>query len=105
MKRLDDSTTLENRRPQRKLATGLSVRAFSLLFRAFHVFSASFLGPACRFEPSCSSYGVEALERHGLTRGLKLSALRVLRCHPFCAGGVDPVPMPEGEVPWTATRS
>jgi hypothetical protein len=47
--------------------------------------------PRCRFEPTCSAYAHEALARHGLVRGLGLSAWRLLKCHPFHPGGVDPV--------------
>jgi putative membrane protein insertion efficiency factor len=50
------------------------------------------LGPSCRFEPSCSCYAVEALERHGAARGTWLAAKRVCRCHPWHPGGYDPVP-------------
>ena len=46
----------------------------------------------CRFEPTCSAYALEALQRHGAVRGLWLALRRLLRCHPFCAGGHDPVP-------------
>lgn len=48
--------------------------------------------PCCRFHPTCSSYAREALEVHGFFKGLLLSIWRVLRCHPFCKGGYDPVP-------------
>jgi putative membrane protein insertion efficiency factor len=50
------------------------------------------LGGSCRFEPSCSSYAIEALERHGPLRGCQLSVRRILRCHPFHPPGYDPVP-------------
>ena len=50
------------------------------------------LPPACRFHPSCSEYARQAIERLGIGRGLLISAWRILRCHPWSVGGVDPVP-------------
>jgi putative membrane protein insertion efficiency factor len=50
------------------------------------------LPPACRFEPTCSIYAREAIERYGLARGLALAFRRLLRCQPFHSGGFDPVP-------------
>ncbi len=47
---------------------------------------------ACRFEPTCSVYASQAIERYGLLRGLRLAVSRLLRCHPFRRGGFDPVP-------------
>ena len=53
----------------------------------------------CRFEPSCSSYMIQAIEQHGVFRGAALGIWRVLRCNPFCAGGFDPVPPGRGSDP------
>ncbi len=50
------------------------------------------LPAACRFHPSCSHYARQAVERHGARRGLWLAARRLLRCQPFSAGGLDPIP-------------
>lgn len=50
------------------------------------------IGRQCRFEPTCSRYGLEALQEHGPVRGSVMTARRVLRCHPFAKGGYDPVP-------------
>ncbi|HEX9811094.1 MAG TPA: membrane protein insertion efficiency factor YidD [Burkholderiales bacterium] len=50
------------------------------------------LGGRCRFHPSCSMYAIEAITRHGSARGSLLACWRVARCHPWCSGGIDPVP-------------
>ena len=50
------------------------------------------LGGSCRFHPSCSNYCAEAIATHGPARGLRLGVSRLLKCHPFHAGGLDPVP-------------
>ena len=68
----------------RKLAT--------LPIRAWQITLSPLLGPACRFEPSCSHYTAEAIERHGVVRVVGLGVRRIGRCHPFHAGGYDPVP-------------
>jgi len=60
--------------------------------RAYRLLLSPWLGSACRFEPTCSRYAIEAIERHGPGAGSLLTAKRLLRCHPLCAGGHDPVP-------------
>lgn len=62
------------------------------LVRGYRLFLKPWLGNACRFEPTCSAYALEALERHGALRGALLSGWRLARCHPWCEGGLDPVP-------------
>jgi uncharacterized protein len=52
------------------------------------------IGAHCRFEPSCSHYAIEALERHGAWRGTALAGRRILRCNPWHEGGYDPAPLP-----------
>jgi putative membrane protein insertion efficiency factor len=66
-------------------------RLLIALVRVYRVAVSPWLPRACRFHPSCSAYAEEALMRHGW-RGAQLAAKRVLRCHPWNAGGVDPVP-------------
>jgi putative membrane protein insertion efficiency factor len=62
--------------------------------RAYQLLVSPLLGPRCRFYPSCSSYAVQALRTHGPLRGTLLAARRLLRCHPWNPGGLDPVPPP-----------
>jgi putative membrane protein insertion efficiency factor len=68
-------------------------RLLIALIRGYRLLLSPWLGSACRFHPTCSAYALEALERHGAAGGSVLAAGRVLRCHPFCAGGCDPVPV------------
>lgn len=51
-----------------------------------------YLPNACRFQPTCSQYAIEAIERFGPARGSSMAVKRILRCHPFHPGGYDPVP-------------
>lgn len=62
------------------------------LIRAYRLALSPVLGGFCRFVPSCSVYAEEAVQRHGLWRGSRLALRRLLRCHPFNPGGLDPVP-------------
>ena len=63
-----------------------------LLVRGYQLLLSPFLGNNCRFYPSCSSYMIEAIEVHGVFKGLWLGTRRILRCHPYSDGGIDPVP-------------
>ena len=68
-----------------------------LLVRIYQVFLSPFFGGACKFYPSCSKYGYEAIAKHGAWRGSVLAVKRLLRCRPFTKGGFDPVPDVEGD--------
>lgn len=63
-----------------------------MLVKGYRLLLSPWLGNACRFEPTCSLYALQALERHGAAAGSYLAAARILRCHPWCEGGCDPVP-------------
>jgi hypothetical protein len=66
------------------------MRTFLLaLFRVYRYFVSPLLGPVCRFEPSCSAYGLACVERFGALRGSWLTMKRLARCHPLCPGGLD----------------
>ncbi len=62
------------------------------IVKAYRLLLSPWLGNGCRFEPTCSRYAIEALEKHGAGMGSYLAAGRILRCHPWCDGGLDPVP-------------
>ena len=68
-----------------------AARGLVATLKFWHRWLSPWLGPACRFEPSCSCYAAEAVEVHGPIRGLWLGARRLGRCHPFNPGGYDPV--------------
>ncbi|MGB0715964.1 MAG: membrane protein insertion efficiency factor YidD [Phycisphaerae bacterium] len=67
---------------------------FVLLIMAYRCMLRPFMGGYCRFEPSCSQYALDALQLHGVTRGVKLTVGRIFRCRPGTAPGLDPVPPP-----------
>lgn len=69
-----------------------------LLIRLYQCTLSPMLGPACRFEPTCSQYAIEAIHRFGVLRGGWLALRRLGRCHPFHAGGYDPVPPADSEL-------
>lgn len=66
------------------------------LIKLYQLLISPLLGPKCRFHPSCSVYGVDALTTHGAVKGPLLTIRRVCRCHPWQLGGLDPVP-PKGK--------
>ena len=70
----------------------MGVLLATLSVRLYQIILSPVIGPACRFYPSCSNYAIEALDRYGLVKGIYLAIRRLLRCHPWNDGGVDPVP-------------
>ncbi|WP_414858739.1 membrane protein insertion efficiency factor YidD [Paucibacter sp. TC2R-5] len=67
-------------------------RALIGLVRGYRLLLSPWLGASCRFEPTCSVYSIQALQRHGALAGSYLTLHRILRCNPFCEGGHDGVP-------------
>jgi len=67
------------------------------MIRGYQVLISPLLPPSCRFLPTCSDYARQALEMHGPIKGLVLAVWRLLRCHPLCAGGYDPIPEPRSK--------
>jgi putative membrane protein insertion efficiency factor len=66
--------------------------AVLLILQSYKRYLSPFIPPSCRFEPTCSVYMYQAIEKNGVSRGILLGFKRLLRCHPFCRGGLDPVP-------------
>ena len=66
-------------------------RVLTSLVRAYRYFLSPWLGSACRFEPTCSAYSLQAIEKHGAGAGAYMTLHRLARCHPWCEGGHDPV--------------
>ena len=67
--------------------------------KGYRLILSPILGPSCRFQPTCSSYALEALEKHGLIRGTWLTIKRLAKCHPWGDYGIDPVPEKKDEIP------
>ncbi len=72
-------------------------RLLVAMVQAYRIVLSPHLGAQCRFEPSCSVYAIEALERHGAVRGVWLTLRRLLRCRPWGPHGYDPVPLTGGD--------
>jgi putative membrane protein insertion efficiency factor len=64
----------------------------TVVIRVYQAWIGPAFPPACRFAPTCSAYALEAIQRHGSLRGLWLALRRLLKCHPYHPGGLDPVP-------------
>lgn len=69
-------------------------RSLIQLIKGYQLILSPWLGGACRFEPTCSRYALQAIAEHGAASGSYLATKRLLRCHPWCQGGLDPVPPP-----------
>lgn len=69
------------------------------LIYAYRATLSPFIGGQCRFEPTCSRFGIDAYRHYGPIRGTKMTIGRIMRCHPFSKGGYDPVPIPEKSDP------
>lgn len=67
-------------------------RVLTFLIRGYRMAISPMLPPSCRYDPTCSQYALEAIDKHGSLRGGYLAVRRILRCHPFGKGGYDPVP-------------
>lgn len=73
-------------------ASGWGARALQTALRGYQLIISPHLGNNCRFQPTCSQFGLQALAQHGALGGSYLTAGRIARCHPWCEGGHDPVP-------------
>jgi putative membrane protein insertion efficiency factor len=70
------------------------IKAFLIqLVNGYRLLLSPWLGSSCRFEPTCSAYSLQALQLHGAVAGSYMTLARLARCHPWCAGGNDPVPI------------
>jgi putative membrane protein insertion efficiency factor len=75
-----------------RFLTHLPQRLLIAIVQAYRLLLSPWLGSGCRFSPTCSAYALTALEQHGAAYGSALTVWRIARCHPWCAGGLDPVP-------------
>lgn len=68
-------------------------KIFVFLIKIYQKIISPLKPPSCRFYPTCSQYGIEAIQRFGAIKGGWLTIKRILKCHPFHEGGIDPVPL------------
>ncbi|MGA4604688.1 MULTISPECIES: membrane protein insertion efficiency factor YidD [Pseudoalteromonas] len=94
-----NSTSGRNKiRDQFKAVCSLPKHLLILLIRGYQQWISPLLGPHCRFNPTCSSYAIQAINLHGIAKGSWLAVKRILKCHPLSAGGDDPVPVKSTKV-------
>lgn len=91
MNRSQSTSAIDKKTVKQSRDNGFPERCCLLLLKGYKFYVSPFLPPSCRFTPTCSEYAMEAVQRYGFFRGLRLSLFRLLRCHPFCKGGYDPV--------------
>jgi uncharacterized protein len=89
-------TTVSRVQRCRALVMSMLQQGLIGLVQGYRLFFKVWLGNRCRFEPTCSAYALQALRQHGAGAGAVLTTRRVLRCHPWCEGGHDPVPGAKG---------
>ena len=87
----DGASAIGNDKPATRQVS-LARRIGMFPVRVYRATLAYFLGGHCRFTPTCSQYALDAITEHGVIKGWWMSVCRIGRCHPFCAGGHDPVP-------------
>ena len=75
--------------------SSIAIGMLSVLIKMYQYTLSAVFPSSCRFYPSCSNYSLEAMEKHGLIKGVWLSSKRISKCHPFHDGGFDPVPNTE----------
>ncbi|ORU90623.1 MAG: membrane protein insertion efficiency factor YidD [Cycloclasticus sp. symbiont of Poecilosclerida sp. M] len=73
-------------------------KPFIYLIKFYRFCISPLFASSCRFHPSCSSYALQAFQEYGLLKALQLTLYRLFRCHPFCDGGVDPLPLNESKI-------
>lgn len=70
----------------------MMARILIWIVKAYQLVLSPFFGQQCRFYPTCSQYALEAIQKHGAVLGAYYTVRRLVRCHPWCAGGHDPIP-------------
>jgi putative membrane protein insertion efficiency factor len=87
---------------ERSQSASPAARTLMGSIRVYQKVLSPFMGGKCRFHPSCSHYGYEAIQVHGAAKGSWMAVKRVGRCQPFHEGGLDPVPPPSDDLPGSA---